>query len=239
MQLIISFLCLVVILTVIIIIFYNQYQTKKYIETKLEDIVSQINNASYYAYTFDKTQDENLQNIDSETVSLSESLKKLSIDVKSLEKNTKDIDDIRKSVHRHSNNMDIGNHRLASEGNEWLQVKFKQDTTNNAIAGGLSANKLLVSSASTLKGNTSIENVNISNSMNVKGGKSVFNPNNLDTMFPYNDGMNYIRGDTDISGHVRVLGDLNIDSDRSICIGTTCLTENVLRDLKSLSNTQR
>lgn len=239
MQLIISFLSLLVILTVIIILFYNQYQTKKYVEMKLEDIVSQINNASFYAYTFDKTQDENLQNIDSETVSLSETLKKLSVDVKSLEKNTKDLDDIRKSVHKHSNNIDIGNHRLASEGNEWLQVKFKQNNNGNEIAGGLSANKLLVSSSSVLKGNTNVDNLNVKNSINIKGGKSTFNPNGLDTIFPYSDGMNYIRGDTEVSGNTRISGDIIVNSDRSICIGTTCLTENILRDLKSLANTHR
>jgi hypothetical protein len=45
-----------------------------------------------------------------------------------------------------------------------------------------------------------------------KGGKSDMNPNNLSTYLPHIDGKNYIRGDTEIKGHIAHNGILSTDN---------------------------
>ena len=49
--------------------------------------------------------------------------------------------------------------------------------------------------------------INSNKSLNVKGGKSVHNPNGWGTHFPWSDGKNYIRGDTEIRGDITKIGD--------------------------------
>ena len=52
--------------------------------------------------------------------------------------------------------------------------------------------------------------LNVGSKINTKGGTSVHNPNGWGTHFPWSDGKNYIRGDTEIRGNVNNIGDLTV-----------------------------
>ena len=61
---IISFLCLVVIVIVSVIIVLQSNKLKHDVKRTFADVINQINDSQYYAYTFDKRQEQNLKNVD-------------------------------------------------------------------------------------------------------------------------------------------------------------------------------
>jgi hypothetical protein len=59
----------------------------------------------------------------------------------------------------------------------------------------------------TVSNMTSTGNLTAQNGMTIlKGGTSIFNASKNNTIFPYTDGKNYIRGDTQLDGSINVLG---------------------------------
>lgn len=61
---IISFLCLVVIIIVSVLIVLQSNKLKHDVKRTFADVINQINDSQYYAYTFDKNQEQNLKNVD-------------------------------------------------------------------------------------------------------------------------------------------------------------------------------
>ena len=105
-----------------------------------------------------------------------------------------------------------------AHGNDgWLRV-FNKDGTG--YHGGVAAGNLWsgsdvhvsrnahVGGALNVKGDTTIGKVNI------QGGTSKFNPKGWQTHFPWRgDRKNYIRGDTNVDGHLDARGTMNVNND--------------------------
>jgi hypothetical protein len=69
--------------------------------------------------------------------------------------------------------------------------------------------------------------------MTRQGSTNFYNKSvNMNTHLPFTDGHNYISG---LSTRIRG-GDLVVE-DKNICIGSTCLTEDDLKNLKTIGNT--
>ena len=226
----ISFICTVILFVIIGILYYQQYQNKKNVDLKLEDLVSQINKSSLYAYNFDKSQTDTIQDVDTHVTNLSDTLKNISNTMKVMEMKTNDIDTLREKVNSTQFTIPLGNHVLASTNNEWVSIM--PNIENKLESVGLLTDNLKVNTSSTMNGLTNIENLTVNKSLQIPGGRSKSNTNNLQTMLPYIDGINYIRGDTEISGNTKIAGDVNITPGNKLCIGSICLTEDTLRSMQ-------
>lgn len=126
------------------------------------------------------------------------------------------------------NNVQMGNTLLPDiNGNNILSG----DTTINGklnINDNLLVNNNITSTSLNIAGNatvttmqvdgiTNTRGINSSNTTILKGGKSNYNLNNFSTIFPYdNDGKNYIRGDTEITGNLNLPGDISIGNNINI-----------------------
>ena len=225
---------LLVIIAVICILFYKQYEMKTTLDMQLQDIVGQINNASLYAFNYDKTQNDNIMNVDVNLTSLSDTIKDLSNNVKAIEIKTSDIDDIRNSMNKAKSYIEVGKHVLSSKDEQWMNIQPNVDNMSKSV--GLSTDKLFVNTSSVFKNFTEADNIIVNSSFETKGGNSIENSLHLKTYLPYSDGINYIRGDTEITGDTKVIGDVSINKGKKLCIGTTCITEQQLRNLTSVIN---
>lgn len=231
--LLISLISVIVIIAIICLLFYQQYQIKTQLNIQLHDIVSQINNASLYAFNYDKTQNDNIQNVDMNVNSLTDTIKTLTNNVKAIEIKTSDIDEIKHSIDKAKTYVEVGKHILASKDDKWLYIQPNIYNVNKSV--GLLTDSIEVKSSSILKNNTQADNITINSSLKVKGGDSSSNPLKLQTFFPYSDGINYIRGDTEISGNTKINGDIKLINGQKVCIGDTCITEENLKNMIKLS----
>lgn len=121
----------------------------------------------------------------------------------------KNIDDITKKINEpvttldklnftKTNKLQLGEQHLLSgvgdgisaKTDGWLRI---MDKNNKNLYGGLAADNLYSKTSITTDG-----------SLNLKGGKSILNPNNNQTHFPWKDNINYIRGDTELNGTLKI-----------------------------------
>ena len=93
--------------------------------------------------------------------------------------------------------------------NEREQLKDTNYITMADISSGINTNKVDTQNLN-VGGKINGNSMNINKELNIKGGKSVHNPKNYWTHFPWSDGKNYIRGDTEIRGNVNNIGDLTV-----------------------------
>jgi hypothetical protein len=93
--------------------------------------------------------------------------------------------------------------------NEREQLKDTNYITMADISSGINTNKVDTQNLN-VGGKINGNSMNINKELNIKGGKSVHNPNSWWSHFPWSDGKNYIRGDTEIRGNVNNIGDLTV-----------------------------
>lgn len=102
----------------------------------------------------------------------------------------------------------------SKEDDEWLRLMDKDDKN---YYGGYAADRLYAHSDATFA-----------------GGNSEYNKDKLRTMFPSkDDGKNYIRGDTELTGHLNVEGALTTKN--NICVEDSCLTKTDFDRVKTSS----
>lgn len=220
---IVSGLSLSVIIAVSIVLFFNVDHAKKNVDGTLRDVVDQINDSQYYAYKFDKKQEDNIRNLDTNIQRVNNKVKTLDASLKDevskLYNSTVSKDEIETGVkHIKTNKLQLGDEYLLSgegdahSGNKpdgWLRL-FDKDGKD--YKGGFATGKLYVRDESSFNGPT-----NINGTLNIKGGDSVFNPNGQQpTLFRGPDNKNYIRGDTELTGNTTNIGDMNINKNINV-----------------------
>ena len=102
------------------------------------------------------------------------------------------------------------------QGNDgWLRM-FDKDGQD--YYGGLATANLWTRDNSYLNGTTNITGLgNVTGELAITGGKSEHNPNKLQTFFPNTaDGLNYIRGDTELRGNTTNIGDILVGRNQTI-----------------------
>jgi hypothetical protein len=97
----------------------------------------------------------------------------------------------------------------AHGNDDWLRFF---DKNGGEYYGGIAVGKLWNGGATYLNGEfNAYGTANAHNGVNIKGGKSVYNPDNWGTHFPFSDGRNYIRGDTEVRGDVDLHGKISMN----------------------------
>lgn len=140
------------------------------------------------------------------------------------------------------NNID-GTLTVNSKNNYWVASNIGEPNKNRVVIGSLNNEATIGSHDSKLSNWTSLylnkdikgqsgpvitDDLSVYKTLNIKGGKSVHNPQGWGTHFPWSgDGKNYIRGDTEMRGNTNNIGDINVGG--KLCIGSTCITENDLK----------
>jgi len=96
---------------------------------------------------------------------------------------------------------DGGSANLISGNNAYSQVLARKEDGSNGA-------NLIVAPGYISMNN--VNNVDVNGRLNLQGGRSAHNPGNYGTHFPWTDGWNYIRGDTEMRGNVVNVGNLDI-----------------------------
>lgn len=212
MDIVISIVSLTVIATVTIILLYQNASVRDNVAANMQSVVDQINDSTYYGYQYDKRQEDNIKNLDKNINTVSKDVKNIVDEVKNIKLQTPTNIDISKNLQ--TKNVSTGSLKLgqkfslSGEGaDEWLRLNNAEGTQ---LYGGLAASKLYSHNGASFKGNTTADNLSISNSFQVKGGKSEHNPGQLQTILYGPDGLNYIRGDTELRGNTNNIGDLKV-----------------------------
>jgi hypothetical protein len=227
MEVVVSIVSLLVMVSVTVVLLYQNASLKDNVASNMQSVVDQINDSTYYSYQFDKKQENNIMNLDKNINTVSEDLNNVIHNVKALQiqvPTQNDISQIVKTQNVQTGAVNLGSKFLLSGvgdsiGNdEWLRL---MDKDGRKYFGGLSADKLQANEAATLKGTTSTDILNVSQTLNIKGGKSEFNPKSEGTFFPFADGRNYIRGDTEIRGNTTNVGDLAVGRNFSVNSGVS------------------
>jgi len=194
---ILSIISLVVVLCTSIFLFFQQQKMKDEMLTKLSKVVSQINDANEYTYSYDKSQEENIKNVDTNISEMYDSLLNTQKNIKQLDNTCLKKTDQTKNVtteETKTNVLKLGNKvRLSgigdAHGNDaWIRV-FDKDGKD--YAGGFAQKQLYVRDNSYLNGATEINGALTINAATKLPGGTVFN-----------NSKNQIRGDTEVLGNL-------------------------------------
>ncbi len=93
-----SIFSLLVVVTTAFVVYYKNEQLKKETNDRLQNVVNQINDSQYYEYSFDKKQEQNIKNLDANIELVHKNLVDLQNNVKFLEKNSANKEELRKNV---------------------------------------------------------------------------------------------------------------------------------------------
>lgn len=161
MEIIISIIALLVMVTVTAVLLYQQAVLKDSVSSSLQSIVDQINDSTYYAYQFDKTQENNIKSLDKNVVTVSQDLTNT---VSNLNNTIYTMNAIKEAVPtkgdlaRQVNSQQVATGiltlgdkfslsalgtRMAGEEGEWIRL-LNKDGTN--YYGGLALDKVIVKS---------------------------------------------------------------------------------------------
>jgi len=214
----IGVISLTVVLIAVISLYIQQERVKEDLTKKLNSVVTQINDSQFYEYSFDKNQDQNIQNMDKNTTVLYDSVTAAQKNLKYLELTAVKKDDLNNKLN--TKNIKTGVLQLGDKftmsgvgdahGNDdWLRVF---DKSGADYYGGIATKKIWTRDNAYLNGTTNITGNLTATGLNTfKGGKSDKNPDNQATYLPNIDGKNYIRGDTEVKGHIDNVGSLRTD----------------------------
>lgn len=204
-------LSLLLVLVSTVVLYMQQQNIRDDVKRKMSEVVNQINDSQYYEYNFDKQQDDNLKNVDQNVTSLYEAVVDAQKNVKHLEKTALRSETLSGEISPKAistSKLSLGD-RFSLVGNgpdDWLRVANRDGTNYH---GGLAAAKIWTRDSATLNGTTKVNDSFESTGYSTfKGGVSDMNENGLPTQFPNADGKNYVRGDTEIRGHVNNVGSL-------------------------------
>jgi hypothetical protein len=207
--LIISLIALTIVLTATVALYFQHDKIKTDVNQKLNSVVDQINDSQYYEYKFDKLQDENIKNVDDNMTSIYDNVLNLQNNVKFLQNTALTRTDFEKRVQTDNlitNSIKLGDKYTLVSDDSYVKLF---DKGGSDYYGGFAAKSLWSKDGANLNGATNITGqLKIDGVSTLKGGKSSKNPEKLDSYFPHIDGKNYIRGDTEISGHVTHNGTL-------------------------------
>jgi hypothetical protein len=212
MEALVSIVSILVMVTVTIVILYQNAQIRDKINSNLQGIVDQMNDSTLYAYKFDQNQDVNIKNLDQNMKLVMENMDNVTHNVKALQMQVNAT-----ANPGNTSALTIGNKFTMNTamGPEWLSV---MDAGGKKFYGGVAMGKLYADSDAIVKGTAMVNQLSANGGIMTKGGT---NTNNWNTYFPYVDGRNYIRGDTVVNGQ--------------LCIGSTCLTEAQLAKIKQVT----
>ena len=216
MEAIVSIVSLMVIATVTVILLYQNARVRDNVVSNMQSMVDQINDSTYYGYEYDKKQENNIKNLDQNIKTLASDVGNVASTLKNMKLENVTNSEMFEKVK--TKNVETGILHLGDKfslsgvgdsfGNDdWLRLlNAKGDTPY----GGIAAGKFYSQQGSTFNGMNYGDSFTLNNMLKVKGGNSEFNPQNMETIFNNTDNQNYIRGDTELRGNVKTIGDMSV-----------------------------
>lgn len=215
---IIGLISLVVVISTSAVLYVEMQRTKSEMNKKVHSVVNQINDSQLYGYNFDKKQEENIQNVDRNIGTLYDSVVEAQKNIKYMQLTMADKEGLGKNINTSdikTNTIRLGDkYKLSGVGDkhgndDWLRLFDKE---GNDYYGGMAMKNLWTRDNAFLNGNTTVGGkIEVQGQSAFKGGKSDMNPDKLGTYLPFADGLNYLRGDTEVRGHINNAGSLRTD----------------------------
>lgn len=230
MEAIVSIISLMVIATVTIVLLYQNARVKDSVALSMQNVVDQINDATYYDHEFNQKQEDNIKNLDTNMQTISKDLSNLSSAINAVKMQTPTNTEISKTVNTQNVRtkiLSIGDKFSLStiannvDNEEWLALN---DIGDRKLHGGMMLNKISVKNGASLEGKTATDDLKVNKRFEVTGGVSEHNPQKLNTIFRESDGRNYVRGDTEIRGNVSSFGDIKVS--RNLSVGNSISVNN-------------
>jgi hypothetical protein len=212
MEALVSIVSLTVIAAVTVILLYQNASTRDIVASNMQNVVDQINDATYYGYKYDKKQEDDIRVIN-------KNLQTVSNDVNQLAYNMQIAKAVAPTTNVSAGILNLGQKfSLSGVGDkfgndEWLRLL---DGQGQDLYGGIAANKFYAHTGATLKGDSAVDDLTVGSKLRVKGGQSEHNLNKLQTVFSDNDGANYIRGNTEIRGNTNNIGDIKVGRNMTV-----------------------
>lgn len=212
MNILLSFISLLVIITVTFILLYQNTKVKDNVAQNLRTVVDQINDSSYIGYERDRTQNDNLKVLESNIRTLSNDVDFLSQKVGDnnirIDQEIAKMSPEKRSFGKHVNFKDI------HFGNEdWIYTIGNDNTSN--LYGGIATKQLYTQDGAYIAGQTYANSID-SDIIRIKGAYSEYNSNNKPTIFNNIDNKNQIAGDTHILGNAYTTGTMKVMNDLDV-----------------------
>ena len=210
MEVIISIVSLLVIVTVTVVLLYQNASVRDNTSAKMQSMVEKINDANYYTFQYDKKQEHNIKTLDDNINTVAGDVGNVNNDLQAFKTTVVSKKDLAESVATKrltTDDLGLRGYTFRDDGaGKWLRL----EGGDGKFKDGWAMDKLYVEKEATIKGNARLDKI-FGSSLEVAGGKNEYNPNAQMTRFPGPDGVNRIYGDTEIAGKVALMGDVNVD----------------------------
>lgn len=210
MEVIISIISLLVIITVTVVLLYQNASVRDNTSAKMQSMVEKINDANYYTFQYDKKQEHNIKTLDDNINTVAGDVGNVNNDLQAFKQTVVSKKDLAESVATKrltTDDLALRGYTFRNDGEgKWLRL----EGGDGKFKDGWAMDKLYVEKEATIKGNIRLDKI-FGNSLEVAGGKNEYNQNAQMTRFPGADGVNRIYGDTEIAGKVALMGEVNVD----------------------------
>jgi hypothetical protein len=213
---VVSLLCLFAIIIVSVVIIYQTSRVKEQTARNIQDLVDQVNESASYAYKFDISQDDNIKTMEKNINLINENITNIGKNVKVMQENM----NTPPRAPGYTENVKTG---ILSLGDRFTLMKIPDHGSDTDWLGLIDDDKFR------LHGGLALSQAYVDDKLYIAGGRSVHNPEQLPTIFAFDDNKNYVRGDTNVHGVLGVAG--AVTTDDKFCIKDTCIAEN---DLKAM-----
>jgi uncharacterized protein YlaN (UPF0358 family) len=209
-----------VVIIVSVVLLYQTTRVKEQTASNIQDLVDQVNESASYAYKFDISQEDNIKTMEKNINLINENINNIGKNVKIMQENMN-----APPKPAYTENVKTG---ILSLGDRFTLMRIPDNDSDSDWLGILDADKSSLYGGLALSQAYVDDTLGVMGSLYVGGAKSTHNPDKLPTIFAYED-KNYVRGDTDVDGELKVEG--VVKTDDKFCIKDTCITE---KDLKAV-----
>ena len=215
---VVSLLCVLAVIIVSIVTLYQTARVKEQTARNIQDLVDQVNESASYAYKFDISQDDNIKTMEKNINLINENVNNIGKNVKIIQENvivptpkSSYTENLKTGILSLGDRITIG--KIPNSDGDWVGL---MNADRSQLHGGLAVSQSYA------------DDMLVMRSLQVSGAKSTHNPDDLPTVFALDD-KNYVRGDTDVTGVLKVAGAMTTDD--KFCIKNTCIAET---DLKAI-----
>jgi hypothetical protein len=210
MEVIISIVSLLVIITVTVVLLYQNASVRDNTSAKMQSMVEKINDANYYTFQYDKKQEHNIKTLDDNINTVAGDVGNVNNDLQAFKTTVVSKKDLAESVATKrltTDDLALRGYTFRDDGEgKWLRL----EGGDGKFKDGWAMDKLYVEKEATIKGDARLDKI-FGTSLQVAGGKNEYNQNAQMTRFPGVDGINRIYGNTEIAGKVALMGEVNVD----------------------------
>lgn len=169
MEVVVSVISLMVIVTVTGVLLYQNASVRDQVTSNMQNVVDQINDATYYSYQYDKKQEGNIKNLDQNVNTIAKDLNTVIHNVKAIQTQvptTNDISHMVKTQNVQTGILNLGNKFSLSGVGDTIgndDTLRLMDREGKTLYGQFAANKLYADTGATLRGETMADSLSANN----------------------------------------------------------------------------